>query len=94
MKKHYDTKHREFKTCPVCKNKFDNEITLTDHMKSDHSDCSDNLSESLTREDNFNIQLEQVQKEADLENGDLSDVSLDEENMEQLDRDMRANDGF
>ena len=52
-------------------------------MKSDHSDGSKNLNESLTSEDTFNIRLEQLQKEADLEYGDLSDVSLDEERMEQ-----------
>ena len=93
MNKHINRKHEEIKVCPLCQKKVDSEITLTGHMERDHSQGSVNLDETLNSEDNFNMRLEQLQKEADAEYGDLSDVSLDEEWLEQLVRDMHAREG-
>ena len=59
-----------------------------EHMEKYHSSCSNNISDN-----DLEIRMEQLQREINAEDGNnMSDVSLDEEKLEALDREMNPGD--
>ena len=88
MNKHTMTKHKKIKKCTMCEKKFEDQTLLEEHMKKDHSHIG-----SHDSDDDLVNRMEQLQSEIDADYSDnMSDVSLDEERHEALDREMNPSD--
>ena len=81
-------KHKNVKKCTICGIMCEDETLLKEHMEKYHSRCSNNISDN-----DLEIRMEQLQREINAEDGNnMSDVSLDEERLEALDREMNPGD--
>ena len=79
LKKHTASKHKNLQKCTICEKQFEYETSLEDHTNKDHNTTSLNTKS-----------LEQI--EVTECSDDESDVSIDEERMEALDREMNPGD--
>ena len=93
IKKHIMTKHMKIKKCAMCVRKFDDDTLLADHIEKDHNQSNIQLNVSQNSDDDMVERMELLQRELDADNADnMSDVSLDEERHEALDREMNPSD--
>ena len=82
LNKHTMTKHKKIKKCTMCVKKFEDQTLLEDHMQKEHNH---NFSNDI--DDDLVNRMDQLQREINGD-ADYSDVSLDEERHEALDREM------
>ena len=88
LEKHIMKKHKNAKKCTICDIMCEDETVLKEHMEKEHSHCSSNISDT-----DLETRMEQLQQEINAEYGEnMSDVSLDEERFEALDREMNPGD--
>ena len=87
MKKHITSNHKNIKRCASCKKQFDGDKALKSCMHNDHNHSGVNVNVSLNGNNDINIRLKQM----DFDDGDLN-VSIDEERMEALDKDVNPGD--
>ena len=77
-------KHRNVKKCTICEIMYEYETLPKENMAKDHSCCSNNISDN-----DLETMMEQLQGQINAEyDNNMSDVSLDEERLEALDREM------
>ena len=88
FKKRITTKHKNNNTCTMCEKQFDSERSFEAHKHNDHNPSTVNV--SLNTNNDLDIRLEQLEVE-ECGEGE-SDVSIDEERMEALDREMNPGD--
>ena len=84
--KHTESKHKNIKKCTVCDKQFNSEKSLKDHIDKDHT----NSHISLNSNNDLDARLEDIEV-AEYGDGE-SDVSIGEERMEALDREMNPGD--
>ena len=90
LKKHIITKHKKINKCTMCGFVFVDKTLLKGHMEKDHNNSVD-----IVGDEDLVTRMEQLQQEVNAEYGDdVSDVSLDEERLEALDREMNPADYF
>ena len=88
LEKHIMKKHKNVKKCTISEIMCEDETMLKVHVEKDHSRCSNNISDN-----DLETRMEQIQREINTKYGNnMSDVSLDEERLEALDRDMNPGD--
>ena len=89
-KKHTESKHKNIKKCTVCDKQFNSEKSFKDHINKDHNNSHEDLHISLNSNNDLDARLEHIEV-AEYGDGE-SDVSIDEERMEALDREMNPGD--
>ena len=90
VKKHTESKHKNIKKCTVCDEQFNSKKSFKDHIDKDHTNSHEDLHISLNSNSDLDVRLEHIEV-AEYGDGE-SDVSIDEERMEALDREMNSGD--